>query len=130
MPAGYIARASEGRSTGRIGKKKGPKSADELRAYNAQFSRFAKTDTKRSLKFASKSAFQNWFQGLSENDQQKYGNWKAQEVDEDGRIVVYVYKDLNNNDKYDPDQDQLVAVNGQWFVRSNAAERRHYAIRE
>jgi hypothetical protein len=126
MP-GFVARASEGRVVGRKGKKKGSMSGAELSAYNAQFGRFAKTDTKRSLKFASKRAFEAWLGGLGPGEQEKYSNWKVQETEEDGKLVVYVYKDLDNNGIYEANKDQLIAVNGQRFVRSNATKRRDYA---
>jgi hypothetical protein len=99
---------------------------EEIRKHNAQYKHFYDTDVKTSLKFSSKVAFDAWLNHLDANEKAKYAKWKVAE-DSDGNVLVY--KELNQEEGFQPDGDWLVAVNGARYTKSRADKRKEFTTK-
>jgi hypothetical protein len=123
--ASFIQRAFNGQLGVRApGGGKKSMTGSELKAYNARFDAFANSDVKRSIQFSSVEAFNDWYGRLTGDAKERYTGWKVYEKD-DGTVIVY--KDLNDDGAFQPDTDQIIAVNGQRLGASHASKRRDYS---
>jgi hypothetical protein len=95
---------------------------EQVQKHNALYDPFYEQDAKMSLKFASKAAFNAWLGQLKPAEKKKYAKYQVEE--KDGHVLVY--KELNDQPGFQPEEDWLVAVNGGRYTKSRAADRKEF----